>query len=281
MVDYMYLQEVDNTCIRLTVGNIPKVLCIFYILAANTTFLSWLEVLTFEKTEGINHDGLATSIITAVLTQPMLQIIAALFYKSCNGTLAICNKGQIIRNIQYEIFNIDKEKDVSNNGEVDNAQTGNAEISKEENIDTSETMEGSDSTKNVASIIQATKSYVDLNTLNEVQGEFANLTKAWSPMFLTVFVCESIMLINAGFVVSKNILNEIPFIDYQKDAFHELFTMVYFLCNSVAVLSFICIVAEWTNNEVKDYSHAVRSVSGFFIYRTKFGLMFYKQCRRH
>ena len=254
-----------------------KVMHISYILALNTILLSMLEFATFQKTEGLNDGVLAMSTITAALTQPMLQIVAALFYKSCNHTLTLCNKGQIIRNITYETLKIDKDEDVANKGEVDNAQTGNAGTSKKENIDTSEKMEGSDSTDKVARMTQSTKSYVDLDTLNEVRGEFANLTEAWSPVFLTVFVCEIIMLINAGFVVSKNILNEIPFIEYQQDAYDEFFIMVYFLCNSVGVLSFICIVAEWTNNEVKDYCHAVRYVSGFFIYRSKFGILFYKQ----
>ena len=215
----------DDTCMIMW-KVISKVMGISY-MVVNIALLIMLEVRTFNKTDGIDQRILFTAIFAAILTQPMLQIVAALFLKSCNDTLTLCNKGQILRNISYEIFNIDKDEDVSNKGEVDNAQTANAGTSKKENIENPE--KGTDTTENVKSMNQATKSYVDLNTLNEVQGDFANLTKAWIPVFLTVFVCEIIMLVNAGFVVSKNILNEIPFTEYQQDAYEELFIMVYFL----------------------------------------------------
>ena len=97
------------------------------------------------------------------------------------------------------------------------------------------------------------KSYDDLKSLEEIVEEFANLTKAWSPMMLSILTCESIMLINTGFVVSKYMVDQVT-----KSNGWETATMIYLMVYSVIIIISTCIVAEGTYNKVKDYSHKVR-----------------------
>ena len=220
-----------------------------------------LDIICFRDTEGINQNGLITSTFTAVLTQPMFPILALQFYKSCKDMQNLCNQSQGLP--QFSMFSyfislvFERKKsiggDVSDNVPVSNAQPGTIKLEsiEVENTENSEIIEVVNSNETVTS-------YLDHNFLNEVQKEFANLTKAWSPMMLTLFACESIMLINAGFVLSKFILHEGSFGNLNDEKRVELPAMIYLLCQSVTIIMVICIVAEWTHNRVIDYSHAVR-----------------------
>ena len=98
----------------------------------------------------------------------------------------------------------------------------------------------------------------DHNSLNEVQEEFENLIKAWSPVLFTVLSCECIMLINAGIVLSKYFLLVDGLDNGEPIIWGPLF------CQSGIIIITICNVAELTHNRVQDYSWTTRYVFGFY-----------------
>lgn len=226
-----------------------------------------LVVNSFEKeskpltNEYGNQNGFELTLtFTVILTQPLFPVFGYFFYKSCKDMHVLCTQALGLPQLYFYQHLYGRDKEVSSSETIDNAQPGIARLNsiEEENTENSEIIEVPEVHSS-----ETVNSYVDLNSLNEVQVEYTNLTKAWSPMLLTVFTCEMLMLISSGLVLSKHSLLRL-------DSANTWQRWTYLLCQSGIIIVFICIVAEWTHNRVCDYSHAVRYVFEFLTYRTQF-----------
>ena len=89
-----------------------------------------------------------------------------------------------------------------------------------------------------------------LESFDNIENEFIRLTKAWSPMLLSIFFSESIILINAGFVVAKFTLSQDADKTYYK--FSQFWTVISLLVSSGGVLIYICFMSEETHNKVTE-----------------------------
>ena len=214
-----------------------RILMLTLILLCNVGFLLLSDILCFiKRTEVIDQIGLVTSIFAVVFTQPMFPILVVLFLKSCQDMQNLCNQAQ--------------GQDVSYRDTLHNAQPETERLLSTE-VHNYQTIEDVNSNENVRSRIEEATFTVELDSLNEVQVNFANLTKAWSPMLFTVFSCECIMLINACLVISK--------VNTDADKI-DLMLWGYLLLQSGLTIIFVCNVTEWTHNRIQDYSHAARYV---------------------
>ena len=214
-------------------------------MTGNAVYVTYLE-----DQSHIDWNGYITSNFTIVLTFPMFPSLIWIFYISCKDMHDLCTKAQGQPHSKNDRFT------ETNNVSVNNAQSDTVRL---ESIE----VENKENSENIE-VVNSNETGItneDYNSLNEVQGEFANLIKAWSPLLFTVFSCECVMLINTGFVLSKYFL-----LGDGLEHTEQIIWACLFL-QSVIIIIVICNVAERTHNRVQDYSCTARYVFGFYACR--------------
>ena len=89
-------------------------------------------------------------------------------------------------------------------------------------------------------------------SFQEIGKAFISLTKAWSPMLLSIFCSESILLIMAGFVVAKQ--------EAEKTAVERsmTYTAFFLLFSTGAILFYICYMCDGTHRKVLECTSMVK-----------------------
>ena len=158
----------------------------------------------------IEDKGLTTTIPTNLLTFPMTFIWLTSFELSCE------KMDNIVKIIKFEGLSSKGDSD------VENRDTGGI-------------------SKNNGNIIQVIVDKLE---------EFDRLTKAWSPMLFVSITSESVLLVNAGFTISKYTLyqNETNF---NLLSYMQLGLIAYLITASLVLIYDVYTVADYTHNNVK------------------------------
>ena len=85
---------------------------------------------------------------------------------------------------------------------------------------------------------------IDPGSFQEIGNEFISLTRAWSPMLLSIFCSESIILIMAGFALAKQEAENTT-----HDSM-EIYTTISLLLSTATILFCICYMCEGTHSTV-------------------------------
>ena len=168
------------------------------------------EVLLYNDAShaSMNKSGLIYSIITIILTQPMFYVFSIHFLRSIRSTTRKFNK-------------VTKKADrLVRKSETDNIVSGRY---NEERISDLED-------------IHRIKKETEL-----IGEKHENLTKAWSPLLFVAYITETIVIINAGFLVSKYLKHEISMTSYGKV---EVALMSYFILYSSTLIFIISLEAK-------------------------------------
>ena len=239
-------------------------------------FIPWVLYYEIELHKDINGNiyGFITTIITALLTQPMhfflylqldlshfklqkaiLDDISKKLLKSLTGRDEMSVK-EISLEEDAELKNSLQERSSLTISSIIIEDTNSIQISTE-NYDTNIGViidedelksqdQGSDHNKSEE------KSTLSLKDCRIISSEFCNLTTAWSPFYLWGYACECIILINAGFVIAKQTQN---FVDYKS---YELVFISFLMINSIIAVSLYSLPADCTHEVLKKFGEELR-----------------------
>ena len=180
-----------------------------------TGFILLYEILLFkEYSDTINQIGLTTTILTNILTIPMTFLWLATFKLSCEEI------DKLFERIQWEC--------VTSTG-IYNADIEVVSIDKDR------------SDNNEKNIIKVVK---------ETMEEFEKLAKAWSLMLFVSLTSESIIVTNAGFLISKYTI--LPDENTGQIKIVSLLLFMYLILGSFYVTYVVCTRAEYTHKKAKE-----------------------------
>jgi hypothetical protein len=189
-------------------------------------FLPWLLYYEIELQKDLdyNMNGFIFTIITAFLTQPM-NCLAYIMLILSHGNLTFLMEGE-----NSKLKEIQLEEDEESLYPLPERISIFIPSSASSNKD--------DTTINIDETEE--KSTISLENCRYISTEFCNLTTAWSPFFLWGFLCEIIILINAGFVIARATQKTQAF------ELHETIFIIFLMINSLIAVSIYSYIGERT-----------------------------------
>ena len=189
----------------------------FFLLAIIPFFviLGYETILFIEYDYNYNIDievGLTTTILTNLLTFPMTFIWLTSFELSCE------KMDNLVKIIKFEGLSS------KGNSDVENRVSGGFFQSKNNE---------------------------DIQFIVDKLEEFDQLTKAWSPMLFVSITSESVLLVNAGFTISKYTLYQNETIQSNFLSTVQLVLITSLITASLVLIYDVYIGAEYTHNNVK------------------------------
>ena len=203
-----------------------------FILAYEIVLLNNINV-------GIYNICFYTSLMSNLLTCPMTYIWLDLFEDSCKEI------DKLFKSIQWDC--------IGNNGRY-NANIDVASIDTDvASIDTDVASIDTD----VASIdtdgtCQSNINKNIIQVIHDTTKEFENLTEAWSPMLFLSLIMESIIVTNAGFLISKYTILQTEEKNTDPTLLNKLLLILSLIVCYLYVTYVVCTRAEDAHNNVKE-----------------------------
>lgn len=203
-----------------------------YFFWLGLSFLPWLLYYEIElhKDLDYNKNGFILTIVTALLTQPM-NCLAYIMLILSHGKLTFTMEGEdsTLKEIQLE----EDEESLYPLPEKSSIFIPSSTSSNKD--DTTVTIDETEE-----------NSTLSLKICRNISTDFCNLTTAWSPFFLWGFLCEIIILINAGFVIAKAT-------QFYYFKLHEIIFIIFLMVNSLIAVSIYSYVGERTHEKMKTF----------------------------
>ena len=197
-------------------------------------FLIVHEIILFgDFHDSINRAGLATSIITNFLSFPIVHVFYEMILESVKTIITKCKSligedGCILDDNDHDTINVRIER-------------SNHEQDKQFQSNDCDTI----SIESVSSTLSDLEKFQ--SGLEYIGEQYKDLTTAWSPLFFLSILTESIIVINAGFVLSKQLQSTQYMTPYE---LIELILMVYFIIYSILSIIALCYWTQETHRSL-------------------------------